>query len=156
MELQAKHRQRFHVAAESGKLPLSTLQSSCRVRGCCSNPSLAATAPFNTGIPRLVGSLFNECSLFFSCEEAARVVSLCKGLLASQSLGFWLFSAPFHWLEELGLVASDSSLFGPVGSGAIRFDGHCGQQCGCIVHLPGCQEKGGNFVPLSFSSGVSF
>ena len=89
MELRAEHRQRFRAAAETGKLP-----SRRRGRGRCSNPSLVAATPVNTGIRKLVGSLSNKRSLSFSFEEAARVEPLCKGLLSAQSSGFWLFSSP--------------------------------------------------------------
>ena len=93
-------------------MPSSALPSQRRDHGCCSDPSLAAVTPVNTGIPRLVDSLSNKRSLSFSFEEAARVESLCKGLLSAQSLGFWLFSALLHWLKELGFSAPDPSLFG--------------------------------------------
>ena len=111
-ELWADHRQHFHAAAEAGKLPSSALPSRRRNRGCCSDPSLAAATPINTGISRLVGSLSNKCSLSFSFEEAARVESLCKGLSSAQSSGFWLFSGLLYWLKELGFSAPNPSLFG--------------------------------------------
>ena len=38
--------------------------------------------------------------------------SLCTGMLAAQSSGFWFFSALFHWLKDLGFEAPDPSLFG--------------------------------------------
>ena len=38
--------------------------------------------------------------------------SLCNGMLAAQSSGFWFFSALLHWLKELGSEAPDPSLFG--------------------------------------------
>ena len=38
--------------------------------------------------------------------------SLCNGMLAAQSSGFWFFSAFLHWLKELGFEAPDPSLFG--------------------------------------------
>ena len=112
VELRVEHRQHFRAAAETGKLPSSALPSRRRDRGCYSNPSLVAAIPVNTGIHQLVGSLSNKCSLSFSFEEAARVESLCKGLLSAQSLGFWLFSSLLHWLKELGFSAPDPSLFG--------------------------------------------
>ena len=62
--------------------------------------------------PRLVGSLSNKRSLSFSFDKAARVESLGKGLLASRSSTFWLFSALLHWLKELCFVPPDPALFG--------------------------------------------
>ena len=110
-ELQAEHRQRFCAAAETGKLPSSALLFHHRDHSCCSDPSLVAATPVNTGIPQLVGSLSNK-HLSFSFKDAARVESLCKGLLSEQSSGFWLFSSLLHWLKELGFSAPDPSLFG--------------------------------------------
>ena len=103
-ELRAEHCQGFRAAAESGKLPSSALPSRHRDCGSCSDPSLAASTPVNTGIPQFVGLLSNKRSLSFSFKEAARVESLCKG--------FWLFSAFLHWLKELGFAPPDPSLFG--------------------------------------------
>ena len=37
--------------------------------------------------------------------------SLCNGMLAAQSSGFF-FSALLHWLKELGFETPDPSLFG--------------------------------------------
>ena len=73
-------------------------------RGCCSNPVLASSATINPAIPRLVGALS------FSFEEAVRVESLCNGMLAAQSSGFWLLLALLHWLKELGFEAPDLNL----------------------------------------------
>ena len=38
--------------------------------------------------------------------------SLCNGMLAVQSSGFWFFSALLHWLKELGFEAPEPGLFG--------------------------------------------
>ena len=90
----------------------SALSSRRRDRGCCSDPTIESSTPMNSLIPRLVGALSNRRSLNFSFEEAARVESLCNGMLAAQSSGFWLFSALLQWLKELGFEAPDSGLFG--------------------------------------------
>ena len=47
----------------------------------------------------------------FSLDEAAKVESLLKGIMESQSLAFWLLSALFHWLKELDFVPPDAALF---------------------------------------------
>ena len=110
-ELRQEHQTRFHAAAEVGKVVVSALPSHRRDRGCCSDPSIASSAPMNPAIPRLVGALSsNRCSLSFSFEEAATVESLCYRLLAAQSSGFWYFSALLHWLKELGFESPDPSL----------------------------------------------
>ena len=111
-ELREEHQTRFRAAAEAVKAVASALPSRRRDRGYCSDPSVASSASMNPAIPRLVGALSNRRSLSFSFEEAARVESLCNGMLASQSSGFWIFSALLHWLKELGFEASDPSLFG--------------------------------------------
>ena len=107
-ELREEHQARFRAAAEAGKAVASALPS----RGCCSDPVLASSATVNPAIPWLVGALSNRRSLSFSFEEAARVESLCNGMLAAQSSGFWFFSALLHWLKELGFEAPDPPLFG--------------------------------------------
>ena len=66
----------------------------------------------NPSIPQLVGALSNRRSLNFFFEKAARVESLCNGVLAAQSSEFWFFSALLHWLKELGFEAPDPGLFG--------------------------------------------
>ena len=111
-ELREEHQSRFRAAAEVVKAVASALPSCCRDRGCCSDPSVASSASMNPAIPRLVGSLSNRRSFSFSFEEAARVESLCNGMLADKSAGFWSFSALLHWLKELGFEAPDPSLFG--------------------------------------------
>ena len=111
-ELREEHQALFCAAAEAGKAVASALPSRRRDRGCCSDPSVTSSASMNPVIPRLVGALFNRCSLSFSFEEAARVESLCNGMLAAQSAGFWFFSALLHWVKELGFEAPDPSLFG--------------------------------------------
>ena len=100
----------------------SALPSRRRDRGCCSDPAIESSTAMNLSIPRLVGALSNRCSLNFYFEEAARVESLCNGMLAAQSSGFWFFSAFLHWLKELGFEALDPSLFGQLvqeGSGSL-------------------------------------
>ena len=111
-ELREDHQVRFRVAAEAGKAVSSALPSRRRDRGCCSDPAIASSTPMNPSIPRLVGALSNRRSLNFSFEEAARVESLCNGMLAVQSSGFWFFRAHLHWLKELGFKAPDHGLFG--------------------------------------------
>ena len=93
-ELREEHQSRFRAAAVAGKAVASALPSRCRDRGCCSDPSVASSASMNPAIPRLVGALSNRRSLSF--EEAARVESLCNGMLAAQSAGFWFLSALLH------------------------------------------------------------
>ena len=111
-ELREEHLGIFRVAAETGKTVASALPSRRRDQGCCSaDPSLESSTPMNPSIPRLVGALSNRRSLNFSFE-AARVESLCNGMLAAQSSGFWFFSALLHWLKELGFEAPDPGLFG--------------------------------------------
>ena len=111
-ELREEHQARFRAAAEAGKAVASALPSRRRDRGCCSDPAIESSTTMNPSIPRLVGALSNRRSLSFSFEEAARVESLCNGMLAAQSSGFWFFSALLHWLKELGFEAPDPSLFG--------------------------------------------
>ena len=111
-KLREEHQARFRAAAEAGKVVASALPSRRRDRGCCSDPAIESSTTMNPSIPRLVGALSNRCSLSFSFEEAARVESLCSGMLAAQSSGFWFFSALLHWLKELGFEAPDPSLFG--------------------------------------------
>ena len=111
-ELRADHRHRFRAPAETSKPQSSALPARRCDRAACSDPLLAATTPVNTGIPRLVGLLPNKRSLFFLFDEAVRVEPLCKGLLASQSSTFWMFSALLHWLKELGFATPDPALFG--------------------------------------------
>ena len=38
--------------------------------------------------------------------------ALCNGMLAAQTSGFWFFSAPLHWLKELGFEVPYPNLFG--------------------------------------------
>ena len=111
-ELREEHQTRFRAAAESGKAVASALLSRRRDRGCCSDPTIKSSTPMNPFIPWLVGALSSRCSLNFSFEEAARVESLCNGMLAAQSSGFCFFSTILHWLKELGFEAPDPSLFG--------------------------------------------
>ena len=111
-ELRDGHQALFRAAAEAGKAVASALPSRRRDQGCCSDPVLASSATMNPAIPRLVGALSNRRSLSFSFEEAARVESLCNGMLAAQSSGFWFFSALLRWLKELGFEAPDQFLFG--------------------------------------------
>ena len=59
----------------------------------------------------MVGSLSTKRSVSFSFDEAAKVESLAKGILDTQSMSFWLLSALLHWLKELGFVPSDTALF---------------------------------------------
>ena len=106
-ELRGEHQARFHAAAEAGNAVASALPSRRRDRGCCFDPAIESSTSMNPSIPRLVGALLN-----FSFEEAARVESLCNGMLAAQSSRFWFFSALLHWLKELGFEAPDPSLFG--------------------------------------------
>ena len=95
-ELREEHQSRFRAAAEAGKAVASALPSRRRDRGCCSDPSVASLASMNPAIPRLVGALPNRRSLSSSFEEAARVESLCNGMLVAQSACFWFFSALLH------------------------------------------------------------
>ena len=111
-ELREEHQARFRAAAEAGKAVSSALPSRHRDRGCCSDPAIESWTPMNPSIPQLVGALSSRRSLNSSFEEAARVESLCNGLLAAQSSGFWFFLALLHWLKELGFEAPDPSLFG--------------------------------------------
>ena len=111
-ELREEHQGRFRAAAEAGKAVASAVPYCRRNRGCCSDPLLESSPPMNPSIPRIVGALSNRHSLNFSFEEAARVESLCNGMLAAQSSGFWFFSALLHWLKELGFKAPDPGLFG--------------------------------------------
>ena len=108
-ELREDHQARFCPA---GKAVSSALPSRRRDRGCCSDTTIASSTPMNPSIPRLVGALSNRRSLNFSFEEAMRVESLCNGMLAAQSSGFWFFSALLHWLKELGFEEPDPGLFG--------------------------------------------
>ena len=102
----------FRAAAEAGKAVASALPSLRRDRGCCSDPTIESSTPMNPSIPWLVGALSSRRSLNFSFEEAARVESLCNGMLAAQSSGFWFFSTLLHWLKALEFEAPDPSLFG--------------------------------------------
>ena len=111
-ELREEHQARFRAAAEAGKAVASALPSRRRDRGCCFDPAIESSTPMNPSIPRLVGALYSRRSLNFSFEEAARVESLCNGMLAAQLSGFCFFSALLHWLKELGFEAPDPSLFG--------------------------------------------
>ena len=106
-----EHQALFHAAAEAGKAVSSGLPSRHRDRGCCSDPALESSSSMNPSIPRLVRALSNRHSLNFSFEEVTRVESLCNGMLAAHSSGFWFFSALLHWLKELGFEASDPNLF---------------------------------------------
>ena len=80
-ELREEHQARLRVAAEAGKAVASALPSRRRDRGCCSGPTIESSTSMNPSIPRLVGALSNRHSLNFSFEEAARVESLCNGIL---------------------------------------------------------------------------
>ena len=111
-ELREEHQARFRAAAEAGKAVSSALPSRRRDRGCCSEAALESSASMNPSIPRLVGALSIRRLLNFSFEEVARVESLCNGMLAAQSSGFWFFSALLHWLKELGFEVPDPNLFG--------------------------------------------
>ena len=59
----------------------------------------------------MVGNLSSSRSINFCFDEAAKVESLLKGIMESQSLAFWLLSAPLHWLKELDFVPLDAVLF---------------------------------------------
>ena len=102
-ELREEHQTRFCAAAEAGKAVASALPLRRRDRGCCSDPTIESSTPMNASIPRLVGALSSRRSLNFSFEEAARVESLCNGMLAAQSLGFWLFFDPSALAKRVGI-----------------------------------------------------
>ena len=102
-ELREEHHARFRAAAEAGKAVASTLPSRRRDRGCCSDPAIESSTSMNPSIPRLVGALSNRRSLNFSFEEAARVESLCNGMLAAQSSGFWFFFGPSALVKGVGI-----------------------------------------------------
>ena len=102
-ELREDHQARFRAAAEVGKAVSSALPSHCRDRGCCSDPTIASSIPMNPSIPQLVGALSNRRSLNFSFEEAARVESLCNGMLAAQSSSFFFFFGPSALAKGAGI-----------------------------------------------------
>ena len=156
LELRAEHRQRFRTAAETGKPPSSALSARGRDRAACLDPSLAAATPANTGIPRLVGSLSNKCLLSFSFDETARVESLCKELLASQSSSFWLFSALLHWLKELGFVPPDPALFGQLVQEMSGSMVSSASNSVALATFLAAKRREGDFIPLSFSCWCSF
>ena len=107
-ELREEHQTLFRAASEAGKAVASALLSRRRDRGCCSDPSVASSAPMNPAIPRLFGALSNRRSLSFSLEEAARVESLCNGLLAAQSSVFSLFFGVLALAERVGIRGTGS------------------------------------------------
>ena len=88
-ELREEHQARFRAAEEADKAVASALPSRRRDRSCCSDPAIESSTSMNPSIPRLVGALSSRRSLNFFFEEAARVESLCNGMLAAQSSGFW-------------------------------------------------------------------
>ena len=147
-ELREEHQARFRAAAEASKAVASVLPSRRRDRGCCSDLALASSASMNPVIPQLVRALSNRHSLSFSFEEAARVESLCNGMLAAQSSGFWFFSVLLHWLKELGFEAPDPSLFGQLVqevSGSLVT-----QPVRLLDWLRSCLRRGGKvFCPTS-------
>ena len=100
-ELREEHQAGFRAAAEAGKAVAFALPSHRRDRGCCSDPAIEASTSMNPSIPRLVGALSNRRLLSFSFEEAARVESLCNGMLAAQSSGFWF--RPSALVEGVGI-----------------------------------------------------
>ena len=110
-ELLSEAHLRFQTALEAGKLPAFGLPPHHRGPGSCVEPTLRSMAPFNSFLFRLVGSLSTKRSINLSFDEAAKVKSLVKGLLDSQSMSFWLFSTLLHWLKELGFVPPDPTLF---------------------------------------------
>ena len=57
-ELCEEHQARFRAAAEAGKAVASALPSRHRDRGCCSDPSVASSAPMNPAIPPACWSPF--------------------------------------------------------------------------------------------------
>ena len=74
--------------------------------------------------------------------------SLCNGMLAAQSSGFWFFSVLLHWLKELGFEAPDPSLFGQLVqevSGSLVT-----QPVRLLDWLRSCLRRGGKvFCPTS-------
>ena len=111
-ELVSESRVRFQAAVEAGKLPSSCLPPRRRGLGAAVDPTLRAAAPFNDDLFRLVGSLSAKWPIKLSFGEAAKVESLVKGLIDSQSMSFWLLSTFLLWLKELGFVPPDAALFG--------------------------------------------
>ena len=99
------------MALEAGELPAAGLHSRHKGHGACSEPSLQTATQFNSSLYRLVGNLSLKRSLNLSFDEAAKVESLTKGFLDSQSMSFWLLSALLHWLKELGFTPPDPVLF---------------------------------------------
>ena len=102
---------RCQSIAESGRLPSAALPAHKRSAASSTEERLCNAAPFNSNLLRLVGSLSAKRSLNLSFDEAAKVESLFKGILDSQSWAFWLFSALLHWLKELNFLPPDASLF---------------------------------------------
>ena len=100
-ELWAEAQQRCHAAAEAGKLPSAALPNCRHSSATCADAQLRCAAPFNTNLPRLVGTLSAKRSLSMSFDEAAKAKSLLKGMMDSQSFAFWLLSTLLHWLKEL-------------------------------------------------------
>ena len=96
---------------ESGKLPSAALPNRRRSLDNCAESQLRSAAPFNTNLPRLVGTLSAKRSLNMSFDEAEKVESLLKGMVDSQSFAFWLLSTLLHWLKEINFVPPDSALF---------------------------------------------
>ena len=97
--------------AEARKLPNVALLSHRRSVASCAEEGLRGHAPFNPDLPRMVGNLSSRRSINFSFDEAAKVESLLKGIMESQSLAFWLLSALLHRLKELDFVPPDAALF---------------------------------------------
>ena len=77
--------------AESGRLPCAALSPRKHLTASCAEERLCNAAPFNTNLPRLVGSLSGKRLLNLSFDEAAKVESLLKGVLDSQSWAFFCF-----------------------------------------------------------------
>ena len=97
--------------AEAGRLPNAALPSRKHSAASCAEEHLRSAAPFNADLTRMVGNLSSKRSLSFSFDEAAKVESLLKGVMESQSLTLCFLSALLHWRKELSFVPPDVSLF---------------------------------------------
>ena len=114
VELWTQAQAHSQSVAEAGKLPSAALPSRKRSVASCTEERLRGPAPFNHDLPRMLGNMSSRHSINFSFDEAAKVKSLLKGIMESQSLAFWLLSALLHWLKELSFVPPDAALFAQV------------------------------------------
>ena len=110
-ELLAQSRVKFVASATAGKASVSAFPFKKRPLAISSDPKFGRAAVANPALPRIIGNLPTSRSAGFQFFELARIESVARQTLQSQSVVFWLFNAFLNWFKEESFVPSDSVLF---------------------------------------------